>query len=149
MRATVAAALLLALASGAAAAGAARGGTSAYELANSRLARATPNFPHARLLTEERVSGDAGAGAFRAVQRLYSLSPQQGQDAVTRFYAQKLGRNWRRLGSACHVSGSRLVVALVHRDGRRLGVLIDSRGAASCAEERRLVGALLNVGSAG
>jgi hypothetical protein len=151
MRAIVAAALLLllALASGAAVAGAARGGTSVYELANSRLARAIPHFPQARLLTEERVAGDAGAGAFRAVQRVYSLSPRQAQDTVTRFYARKLGRNWERRGAACHVSGSRLVVALVHADGRRLGVLIDSRGAASCAEERRLVRHLLKVGAGG
>jgi hypothetical protein len=149
MRAILAAVLLLAFAGGAAAASAAKGGNTAYQLANARLARSTPHFPHGRLLTEERVAGDAGAGAFRAVQRVYSLSPRQAQDAVTGFYAQKLGRNWLRRGAACHVSGSRLVVALVHRDGRRLGVLIDSRGAASCAEERTLVHHLLKVGSAG
>jgi hypothetical protein len=149
MRGVLAVALLPALAGGAAAVATASGESTAYQLANSRLARGTPHYPHARLLTEEPVWGDAGAGAFRAVQRVYTLTPRQGQRAVTRFYAERLGPTWERRGPACHSSGSRLVVALVHRDGRRLGVLIDSRGAASCAEERRLVGDLLEVGSAG
>ena len=118
----------------------------AYEAANGRLSRATPHFPRAALLTEEQIWGDAGAGRFEAVQRVYSLPRGQTQRAVTAFYARELGSGWERRGPACHVSGPRLVVALLHRSGRRLAVLVDSRGAQSCRDERTLLTRLLNVG---
>jgi hypothetical protein len=143
MRAVLAAALLLVVPA-TAAAGAAQ--DPAYEAANARLARSTPHFPKAALLTAEPVWGDAGSGEFEAIQRVYSLARRQSQGAVTSFYARKLGPNWQRRGAACHVSGSRLVVALLHRNGRRLGVLVDSRGAELCRDERTLLTNLLNIG---
>ena len=145
MRAVFAAALLLA-ASGTAAFGAAPTQDPGYEAANARLARSTPHYPRATLLTSEPVWGNAGAGEFEAIQRVYSLARTQTQRAVSAFYARKLGADWEPRGAACHVSGSRLVVAVLHRSGRRLGVLVDSRGAQSCRSERRLLTQLLNVG---
>lgn len=118
----------------------------AYEAANARLSRSTPHFPRAALLTEEQVWGDAGSGRFEAVQRVYSLPRRQTQRTVTAFYAKALGSGWEQRGPACHVSGSRLVVALLHRSGRRLAVLVDSRGAESCRDEQALLTRLLNVG---
>jgi hypothetical protein len=146
MRAVLAAALLLAVPATAAAGAAAPAQDPAYEAANARLSRSTPHYPRATLLTAEPVWGDAGSGEFEAIQRVYSLARSQSQRAVTAFYASKLGRNWQRRGAACHGSGSRLVVALLHRNGRRLGVLIDSRGAELCRDERTLLTNLLNVG---
>jgi hypothetical protein len=145
MRAVLVAALVLAVPA-AAASGAAPAQDPAYEAANARLSRSTPHYPRATLLTAEPVWGDAGSGEFEAIQRVYSLARRQSQRAVTDFYAGKLGRDWQRRGAACHVSGSRLVVALLHRNGRRLGVLIDSRGAESCRNQRTLLTRLLNVG---
>lgn len=145
MKAVVAAALALGV-SATAAYGAAPTQDRAYEAANARLSRSTPHFPRATLLTQEDVWGDAGSGRFEAVQRVYSLSGRQTQAAVTAFYARTLGAGWERRGAACHVYGSRLVVALLHRNGRRLGVLVDSRGAGSCRDERMLLTNLLNVG---
>jgi hypothetical protein len=145
MRLVVAAALALGV-SATAAFAAAPAQERAYEAANARLSRSTPHFPRASLLTQEAVWGDVGSGRFEAVQRVYTLSGRQTQRAVTAFYARKLGADWERRGATCHVSGSRLVVALLHRSGRRLGVLVDSRGAASCRAERTLLTNLLNVG---
>lgn len=146
MRAVLAAALLVAVLATAGSGAAAPAQDPEYEAANARLARSTPDFPKAALLTAEPVWGDAGSGEFEAIQRVYSLARKQSQRAVTRFYARKLGPNWQRRGAACHVSGSRLVVALLHRNGRRLGVLIDSRGAELCRDERTLLTNLLNIG---
>lgn len=145
MRAVLAATLSLAVPA-TTAFGAAPAQDPAYAADNARLARSTPHYPRAALLTAEPVWGDAGSGEFEAVQRVYSLGQRQSQRMVTRFYANKLGRDWQRRGGACHVSGPRLVVALLHRDGRRLGVLIDSRGAESCRVARTLLTNLLNVG---
>ena len=146
MRAVLAAALLLAVPATAAAGAAVPAQDPAYETANARLARSTPHYPKAALLTAEPVWGDAGSGEFEAIQRVYSLARKQTQRAVTGFYARKLGPSWQRRGAACHVSGTRLVVTLLHRSGRRLGVLIDSRGAPLCRDERTLLSNLLNVG---
>lgn len=145
MRAVLAAALVLSL-STTAASGAVPAQDRAYEAANARLSRSTPHFPRAALLTQEQTWGDAGSGRFEAIQRVYSLPFRQTQRAVTAFYAKKLGPGWERRSSACHVSGTRLVVALLHRSGRRLAVLVDSRGAHSCHDERTLLTRLLNVG---
>jgi hypothetical protein len=145
MRAVFAAALLLA-ASGTAALAAAPTQEPGYAKANARLARSTPHYPRARLLTSEPVWGNAGAGEFEAIQRVYSLARTQTQRTVSAFYARKLGADWELRGAACHVSGARLVVAVLHRSGRRLGVLVDSRGAQSCRSERRLLTQLLSVG---
>jgi hypothetical protein len=145
MKAVLAAALFLGV-STSAAAGAAPIQDRSYEAANARLSRSTPHFPRAALLTQEPVWGDAGSGRFEAVQRVYSLPRPQTQRSVTAFYAKVLGVGWERRGPACHVSGSRLVVALLHRNGRRLGLLMDSRGAQSCRDERMLLTRLLSVG---
>jgi hypothetical protein len=145
MKGVIAAAVLLGVCAPAAW-GAASGQDRAYEVVNARLSRSTPHFPTAVLLTQEPVWGDTGSGRFEAVQRVYSLPRRQTQRAVTAFYAERLGAGWKRRGASCHVSGSRLVVALLHRSGRRLGVLVDSRGAASCSDERTLLTHLLNVG---
>jgi hypothetical protein len=118
----------------------------AYKAENARLSRSTPHFPRAVLLTQEQVWGDTGSGRFEAVQRVYSLERRQTQRAVSAFYAKALGSGWEQRGPACHASGSRLVVALLHRSGRRLAVLVDSRGATSCRAGRTLLTNLLNVG---
>lgn len=151
MRAGLAAVLLLFLLVPAAAGAsrAARAEDPAYSAANAKLARATPHYPRARLLVEETVWGGVGDLEFEAIERIYAVRRAQTQRAVMRFYDRKLGPRWRRRGFACHVSGTRLVVTLVHPGRRRLGVLIDSRGAALCEDETALLGDLLHVGYEG
>lgn len=146
-------ALLLALALPAAAA-ASRADASDYEAylrANARLARTIPHFPNAQLLIEEQVGGgvgdvDTGEVTFEAVERIYFPARPQTQRAVMRFYAKKLGAAWRRRGAWCHVSGRRLVVTYVYARTRKLGVFIDSRGAALCKDETALLADLLAAG---
>jgi hypothetical protein len=65
---------------------------------------------------------------------------------MLRFYGRKLGPTWRRRGTACFVSRSRLVVVLASANRRRLAVLIDSRGGRRCVEMTGLIGDLLDVG---
>jgi hypothetical protein len=117
-----------------------------YTAANARLARATPKYPHARLLVQEAVGGEVGTTPFEAVQRIYALDRPNTQRQALRFYASRLGSRWQRRGSACLVSGSRLVVAVVGPGGRRLGVLFDSRGARRCTALQGLIGDLVAVG---
>jgi hypothetical protein len=121
----------------------------AYVRANERLAHATPHYPRAQLLGEEPVGGEVGSAPFEAVQRVYFLSRPTTQTGLIRFYAQRLGTSWRRRGSTCLVSGTRVVVAVVHPRTRRLGVLVDSRGASRCGGLTGLVGDLLQVGYPG
>jgi hypothetical protein len=118
----------------------------AYARANARLAKAIPNYPGARLLVEEPVTGEVGPIAFEAVQRIASFPRATTQRAVIRFYSRKLGPSWGRRGTACFVSKSRLVVTLVSTNRRRLGVLVDSRGAARCYDLTGQIGDLLDVG---
>lgn len=117
-----------------------------YVQANARLAHATPAYPHARLLVQEAIGGEVGTTPFEAVQRISALARPATQQQVMRFYARKLGPSWRRRGSACLVSGSKLVVALVEPKRRRLGVLVDSRGARRCAGLQGILGDLFDVG---
>jgi len=87
-----------------------------------------------------------GTAPFEAVQRISALARPAIQRTVMRFYARKLGAGWRRRRTACLVSGSKLVLVLVEPSRRRLGVLVDSRGADRCAGLRGLLGSLLHVG---
>ena len=84
---------------------------------------------NARPLVQEPIGGEVGTTPFEAVQRISALPRPATQQQVMRFYARKLGSGWRRRGTACLVSGSKLIVALVGPTRRRLGVLVDSRGA--------------------
>jgi hypothetical protein len=118
----------------------------AYERANALLARSIPPYPRARLLVEETVGGEADAAKFEAVQRIYFLARPTGQRAAIAFYRTRLGPAWRRAGPVCLASGSRLLVALVDPRRRRIGVLIDSRGARRCRALAGLIGDLLDVG---
>lgn len=138
--------LVLALPTAAGAASHAATPDPAYARANARLARATPHYPRARLLVAEPVTGEVGAVPFEAVQRIYFLARPTTQRAVIRFYGRRLGAAWRRRDAACLVSRSRVVVALVSTKRRRLGVLIDSRGASRCYDLTGLIGDLLDVG---
>jgi hypothetical protein len=117
-----------------------------YLRANARLAHATPAYPHARLLVQEAIGGEVGPTPFEAVQRISALARPTTQRQVMRFYARKLGPTWRRRGTACLVSGSKLVVALVEPKRRRLGVLVDSRGADRCVGLQGILGDFLGVG---
>jgi hypothetical protein len=63
-----------------------------------------------------------------------------------RFYARRLGPGWSRRGTACLVSGAKLVLVLVEPNRRRLGVLVDSRGARRCSGLRGILGDFLGVG---
>jgi hypothetical protein len=117
-----------------------------YLHANARLAHATPAYPHARVLVEEQIGGEVGTTRFEAVQRISALARPATQQRVMRFYARKLGLGWRRRGTACLVSGSKLVLVLVEPNRRRLGVLVDSRGAGRCSGLRGILGDLLGVG---
>jgi hypothetical protein len=134
------------------AAGAAAAGTthaedgSAYQAENARLARATPSYPRARLLVDEPISGDAGSSAFEAVQRIYRLGAPTTQKRILAFYERRLGRSWRPKGKACLVSGRRAVVAFLYVRRRRLGVVIDSRGAPYCGEHVANIAQLLQLG---
>jgi hypothetical protein len=126
-------------------AAAATTGDQRYERANARLAHATPAYPHARLLVEEPIGGEVGTTPFEAVQRISALARPATQRQVMRFYARTLGPGWQRRGTGCLVSGSKLVVALVGPK-RRLGVLVDSRGARRCVGLGGILGDLLGVG---
>lgn len=139
-------AFILVVAALAAEVSAATADDSAYARANERLARAVPRYPRARLLIEEAWSGDVGPVPFEAVGRISFLSRPQTQRAAMRFYGERLGGAWRRRGSSCLVSRSRIVVAVVNPKRRRLGLLIDSRGAALCDDLTGLVSDLLDVG---
>jgi hypothetical protein len=115
-----------------------------YARSNARLARATPHYPRAHLLAEESVTGGAGETGFLAVQRIYVLARWQAKRTVIEFYSRRLGRSWRRRGSDCLVSGSQVLVVIVHPT-RRLGLMMDSRGAARCNELAALLRDLLEV----
>jgi hypothetical protein len=117
-----------------------------YRTDNARLARATPPYPRARLLVSEPIWGQAGSSSFEAVQRIYRLGAPTTQRTILSFYRKRLGRSWRAKGSACLVSGRRAVAAVVHTRRRRLGVVIDSRGAGYCGEHVANIAMLLQLG---
>lgn len=117
-----------------------------YETANVRLARVTPHYPRARLLVEEPIGGEVGVAPFEAIQRIYVLARPNTQRTVLSFYKERLGSSWRQKGRACLVSRSRLVIALMYPKRRRLGVLIDSRGASRCSALVAQTGELLALG---
>jgi hypothetical protein len=119
---------------------------SPYQRANARLAQATPQYPGARLLVEEPIWGEAGTDPFEAIQRIYVLARPNSQRKVISFYKKRLGSSWRQKGTACLVSRQRLVVALMYPRRRRLGVLIDSRGASRCSDHVANTWILLEVG---
>ncbi len=118
----------------------------AYERANRALARSIPHYPRARLLVQEPVSGEVGVAPFQAIQRFYFLARQNSQRNVMSFFRKRLGNSWRQKESACLVSRSRLVVALMYPKRLRVGVLIDSRGATRCHELTGQVADLLALG---
>ncbi len=118
----------------------------AYQAENTRLARATPSYPRARLLVDEPIWGEVGSTAFEAVQRIYRLGAPTTQKTILSFYKRRLGRSWRPKGKACLVSGRRAVVAFVYPRRRRLGVVIDSRGATHCGEHVANIAQLLQLG---
>ena len=118
----------------------------AYVRANARLARTVPSYPGGRLLIAEPAGGGIGDHAFETVQRVYALARPTTQRAVMRFYAGRLGTLWQRRREACFVSRSQLVVALVSMNRRRLGVVIDSRGARYCYDHTGIISDLLQVG---
>jgi len=62
------------------------------------------------------------------------------------FYRKRLGKSWRQRGPACLVSHQRVVVALSYPKRRRLGVVVDSRGASYCRDHVANTGILLEVG---
>jgi hypothetical protein len=118
----------------------------AYLRANARVARIVPHYPRARLLIQEPMGGEVGAVPFEAVQRVSFLARPQTRATVMRFYVRQLGPTWRRRGTTCLVSGRRVVVAVVYPPRRRLGVLVDSRGASRCGGLTGIVGDLLHAG---
>ena len=118
----------------------------AYQRDNARLARATPHFPRARLLVAESVGGEAGTTPFEAIQRIYVLARPSTQQRIMSFYRKRLGKSWRQRGPACLVSRQRVVVALLYPKRRRLGVVVDSRGASYCRDHVANTGILLEVG---
>jgi hypothetical protein len=117
-----------------------------YRAENARLARATPTYPHAHLLVNEPIWGEAGSGAFEAVQRIYGLAAPTTQGRILSFYTRRLGHSWHSKGMACLVSARRAVVAYLYPKRRRLGVVIDSRGAAHCREHVANIAQLLELG---
>jgi hypothetical protein len=127
-------------------AGARSAGTDAYASANARLARATPRYLNARLLVEEPVHGGVGSTPFKAIQRIYALDRPDTQGQAMRFFARRLGGRWRRRGSGCLVSASKLLVAVVVPERQRLGVMLDSRGATRCIALEGQIGDLVAVG---
>jgi hypothetical protein len=132
---------------GVAAAGATRrDGDPTYQADNARLARAAPPYPRARLLVNEPIWGEAGSRAFEAVQRIYRLGAPTTQARILAFYEKRLGRSWHPKGKACLVSGRRAVAAFVYVRRRRLGLLIDSRGAPYCDEHVANIAQLLRLG---
>jgi hypothetical protein len=126
-------------------AGGASGEDSTYERANTALSRSIPHYPRARLLIQEPVGGEVGVVPFEAIQRFYFLARPNSQRTVIGFFRKQLGSPWRQKGSSCLVSRSRLV-ALMYPKLRRVGVLIDSRGATRCHELVGQVADLLAVG---
>ena len=132
---------------GVTAAGAARAADDpTYGADNARLPHTTPAFPRARLLVDEPTWGEAGSTLFEAVQRIYRLAAPSTQGRILRFYERRLGRSWRPRGKACLVSGRRTVVAYLYPRRRRVGIVIDSRGAAYCAEHVANIAQLLELG---
>jgi hypothetical protein len=117
-----------------------------YKADNARLAHATPAYPSACLLVDEPIWGEAGSTPFEAVQRVYRLAAPSTQSRIIRFYGRRLGHSWRPRGKACLVSGRRTVVAYFYARRRRLGIVIDSRGAAYCAEHVANIAQLLELG---
>jgi hypothetical protein len=117
-----------------------------YQRDNARLARATPHYPRARLLVAESVWGEAGTTPFEAIQRIYVLAKPSTQQRIMSFYRKRLGKSWRQTGQACLVSRQRVVVALLYPKRRRLGVVVDSRGASYCRDHVANTGILLEVG---
>jgi hypothetical protein len=66
--------------------------------------------------------------------------------AALRFYSARLGmKQWRAKRRYCLTSGRKAVVALVSRTRRRLGVVIDSRGADSCQDHAADIAILLEL----
>lgn len=139
-------ALVLVTSDGAAASAVPGDGDPAYQRDNARLARATPHYPRARLLVAESIGGEAGATSFEAIQRIYVLAKPSTQQRIMSFYKKRLGKSWRRRGQACLVSRQRVVVVLLYPKRRRLGVLVDSRGASYCLDHVANTGILLQVG---
>jgi hypothetical protein len=117
-----------------------------YQRDNAHLARATPHYPRARLLVGESVWGEAGTTPFEAIQRIYVLAKPSTQQRIMSFYRKRLGKSWRQTGQACLVSRQRVVVALLYPKRRRLGVVVDSRGASYCRDHVANTGILLEVG---
>ena len=118
----------------------------AYRADNARLAHATPHYPRAHILVDETIHGEAGATPFEAVQRIYRLAAPSTQRRVLGFYRRRLGPAWHRKGSACITSGRRAVAVFLYPPRRRLGVVIDSRGASYCREHVANIGLLLQLG---
>jgi hypothetical protein len=139
-------AVVLSAAGAAAAAATHSEGGPPYQAENARLARATPSYPRARLLVDEPIWGEAGSSAFEAVQRIYRLGGPTTQKRILAFYKRRLGRSWRPKGKACLVAGRRAVVAFLYVRRRRLGVVIDSRGATYCGEHVANIAQLLQLG---
>jgi hypothetical protein len=139
-------AVVLSAAGAAAAAATHSEGGPPYQVENARLARATPSYPRARLLVDEPIWGEAGSSAFEAVQRIYRLGRPTTQKRILAFYKRRLGRSWRAKGKACLVAGRRAVVAFLYVRRRRLGVVIDSRGATYCGEHVANIAQLLQLG---
>jgi hypothetical protein len=137
--------LILALLAGAGSGGAALDDAS-YRHANRELARTTPHYPRARLLIDEAVHGVVGNVPFEAVQRIYFLAKPASQSTVIGFYRRRLGGAWRPRGWSCLVSRSRLVVVVMNPKRRRVGLLIDSRGASHCNALVGQIGELLALG---
>jgi hypothetical protein len=117
-----------------------------YQRDNARLAHATPHYPGARLLVDEGIWGEAGTTPFEATQRIYVLAKPSTQQRVMSFYKKRLGKSWRQRGQACLVSRQRVVVALLYPKRRRLGVVMDSRGASYCRDHVANTAILLQVG---
>jgi hypothetical protein len=122
--------------------------TDDYSMSNVRLARATPQFPGARLIRQEPTHGevemDTQPVSFEAVLRVSQLARPKTKSAVLAYYKRRLGSKWRTTGSACLTSGARVVV--VARSGdRQLGLLMDSRGSRRCRPLAALLGDLLSV----
>jgi hypothetical protein len=115
---------------GATAAGGASRENPAYERANTTLARSIPHYPRARLLIQEPVGGEVGVVPFEAIQRFYFLARPTSQRTVISFFRKHLGNSWRQKESACLVSRSRLVVALMYPKLRR------AAASALCADGR-------------
>src|SRR4026209_2308169 len=107
-------------------------GDPTYQRDNARLARATPHYPLARLLVAESVGGEAGTTPFEAIQRIYVLARPSTQQRIMSFYKKPPGQSWRPGGQGGLVSRQRVIVALLYPKRRRLGVVIDSRGASYC-----------------